>query len=90
MDMILEYLHKAVASAQREKMEDGRYFATISGFTELWAEGGTRKECLAELRSTLEEWLIIALRNDEDLPDFEGLSLNFAGNRWQSPLPAES
>ena len=50
--MLTEYIGKAMRSARAEKMEDGRYFSTISGFTGLWADGDTRKECLSELRDS--------------------------------------
>ena len=88
--MLAEYIEKAMGLAKAEKMEDGRYFAIIPGFKGLWADGDTRKECLSELRLSLEEWLVIALRSDEDLPEISGTTLNFGGKRWQSPSPAEN
>ena len=88
--MLVEYIKKAMRLAQAEKMEDGRYFAKIPGFKGLWADGDNRKECLGELRLSLEEWLVIALRADEDLPELSGTSLNFGGKRWQTPAPAEN
>jgi predicted RNase H-like HicB family nuclease len=88
--MLTEYIEKAVSLAQIEKMEDGRYFAAIPGFKGLWADGDTRDECLSELRSSFEEWLVIALREDEELPVLTKLSLNFGGKGWHTPLPAEN
>ena len=89
-NMLTEYIKKAMGLAQAEKMEDGRYFATIPAFKGLWADGDTKRECLSELRRSLEEWLVTALRDDEELPDLSGTSLNFGGKRWQTPLPAEN
>ena len=88
--MLIEFIIEAMALAEAEKMEDGRYFGSIPGFPGLWADGGTKKECLSELRSSLEEWLVTALRVDEELPELSGISLNFGGKRWQTPLPAEN
>ena len=88
--MLLEYVEKAVGEAELEKMEDGRYFASISGFKGLWADGESKAECLRELRAALEEWLVIALREDEELPPIQGVSLNFGGKRWSNPLADEN
>ena len=88
--MLTDYIEKAMGLAQVEKMEDGRYFGAIPGFLGLWADGDTQKKCLRELRHSLEEWLVIALRDDEELPELSGISLNFGGKRWKAPLPAEN
>jgi predicted RNase H-like HicB family nuclease len=71
-------------------MEDGRYFASIPGFKGLWADGDTTKQCLTELRTALEEWLVVALREDEELPELAGINLNFGGKGWRTPPAAES
>lgn len=88
--MLTEYVEKGMLLAQVEKMEDGRYFASIPIFKGLWADGDTQDECRSELRSCLEEWLVIALREDDELPELAGVSLNFGGKRWRTSLPAES
>jgi len=88
--MIIKYIENAMKLGQIEKSEDGRYFSTIPGFDGLWADGATKKQCMEELRLSLEEWLVSALRDDEVLPENSGTSLNFGGKRWQSPLAAEN
>ena len=88
--MLTEYIEKAMAMGRVEKTEDGRYFSTIPGFDGLWADGKTKKQWLDELRQSLEEWLVTALSDDEDLPEISGTSLNFGGKRWQTPLTAEN
>ena len=88
--MLTEYIEKALSLAKVEKTEDGRCFASIPGFKGLWADGDNQEECLSELRSSLEEWLVIALREDDELPELGGVTLNFGGRRWKTPLPAES
>jgi len=77
--MLTEYIEKAMSLAQVEKMEDGRYFASIPLFKGLWADGDTKDECLNELHSSFEEWLVIALREDDELPELGQVSLNFGG-----------
>ncbi len=88
--MLTEYIENAMKLGQIEKTEDGRYFSTIPGFDGLWADGNTKKQCLAELRLSFEEWLVTALRDDEELPEISGTILNFGGKRWQTPSTAES
>jgi predicted RNase H-like HicB family nuclease len=88
--MLTEYIEKAIAQAEIERMEDGRYFASIPDFKGVWADGNTPEKCLSELRAAFEEWLVIALREDDTLPELAGVSLNFGGKRWQHPLPAEN
>ena len=88
--MLTEYIEKAIAQAEIERMEDGRYFASIPDFKGVWADGNTPEKCLSKLRAAFEEWLVIALREDDTLPELAGVSLNFGGKRWQHPLPAEN
>ena len=90
MEIITEYIEKAVGHACIEKMEDGKYFGTIPGLKGLWADGDTKEACLAVLREVLQEWLVAALRDDDDLPEFDGVSLNFGGKRWSGRLRAAS
>ena len=86
--MLTAYLEQAVAAACIERMEDGRYFARIPDFHGLWAEGDTPEQCRKELRSALEDWLIAALREDEELPVLNGIDLNFGGRRWSAQAVA--
>ena len=88
--MILEYIEKAIGGAKLEIMENGCYFASISDFNGLWADGKSKTDCLKELRAAFEEWLVVALREDEELPIVEGVSLNFGGKRWSKSLADES
>lgn len=90
MKPLTEYIEKALHRAKVEKMEDGRYFGHLEGFPGPWAEADTEEECLKELRTVFEEWLVLALREDDELPELDGVSLNFGGKRWQKPLPVEN
>ena len=60
--MLSDYIAKAVEKARYEKMENGRYFATIAGFKGLWAEGKTIEAARRELIETLEDWILISFR----------------------------
>jgi predicted RNase H-like HicB family nuclease len=56
-------------------MEDGDWFGAIPGFVGLWATGATQEACWVELRSTLEDWLLMALRHNEAVPVVDGIDL---------------
>lgn len=66
--MLAEYIAKAVESAEYEKMENGRYFATIPSFQGLWAEGETVEVARRELIETLEDWILITFRRGFPVP----------------------
>ena len=80
--MLTEYIEKAMKRAVYEEIEEGGFFGHIPELKGPWAEGATKKECQANLRQVLEEWLVLALREDDELAEIEGVSLNFGGKRW--------
>ena len=73
--MITEYCQKALKKAQYRKLEDGTWFAEIPGFTGVWANGESVEGCRIELIDVLEEWLILKLRDQDTIPQVEGLRL---------------
>ena len=73
--MLLEYTQKALEKAQYKKLDDGTWFAEIPGFEGVWANANTVEECRAELLEVLEEWLILKLRDNDPIPEIEGVSL---------------
>ncbi len=84
------YIDRALSLACVEPLEEGGFFASIPEFPGPWARGETAESCLRELRAAFEEWLVIALRADDDLPVLEGLTLNFGGKRWRKRSAAAS
>jgi len=70
--MIFEYCQKVIEEAEYKKLEDGTWFAEISGFRGVWANGKTVEECRNELITVLEEWIILKLRDREPVPEVEG------------------
>jgi predicted RNase H-like HicB family nuclease len=86
--MFAEYIAKAVEKAGYEKMEDGRFFATLPGFKGLWAEGKTIEAARRELISSLEDWLLLAIRCGDDVPVIGGIDLNKIGRHAKTRQPA--
>lgn len=73
--MILEYCEKAIERAEYKNLEDGTWFAEIPGFQGVWANSNTVEECRKELISVLEECLSLKLRDQNPIPEIDGLSL---------------
>lgn len=75
--MLTDYINAALKRAQYEKMEDDEgWFATIPGFPGLWAHGKTIEETRQELKSTLEDWILVGVRLGHQLPIIDGIDLN--------------
>ena len=56
-------------------MDDGRWFAEIPGFEEVWANAGTVEECRCELLEVLEESLVLKIRDHDPIPELEGIEI---------------
>lgn len=74
--MLIDYIQGAMRHAQFEPMEDGRIFATIPQCRGLWAEGDTKDACHAELRSALEDWLMVKMREGDTFEVIDGVDIN--------------
>jgi predicted RNase H-like HicB family nuclease len=74
--MLTKYFDTAMARATYQKLGDGTWFGEIPGFDGLWANEDTVEGCQEDLRSALEDWLLIALRQNVPLPVVDGIDLN--------------
>ncbi len=74
MATILRYIEAAMEHARYEKMEDGEWFATIPGFSGLWASGRSVEAARKELLSALDGWIEVATKTGHRLPDIDGMS----------------
>lgn len=73
--MLIEYVQQALRLAKYEILEDGSFYGEIPGFDGVWAQAQTLEDCREELRSALEDWLILGLRLGHPLPEVAGLRL---------------
>jgi predicted RNase H-like HicB family nuclease len=62
------YIEAALELAQYDKLEDGSYAGEIPKLKGVAAFGRSLRECEAELRSTLEDWLLVGLRLGHKVP----------------------
>ena len=74
--ILSEYLDQAMAQAVYDKLDDGTFAGRIPSCKGVIAFGGTLRECEDELRSTLEEWILVGLILSHSLPVIGGVDLN--------------
>ncbi len=74
--ILSEYLEKAIAQAEFDKLEDGTFAGHIPACKGVVAFGATLQECARELRSTLEDWVVLGLKLGHPLPVIEDIDLN--------------
>jgi len=70
------YLEAAMELARYDKLEDGSFAGEIRKLSGVVAFGDTLKACERELRSTLEDWVLVGLRLGHPLPRLAGIDLN--------------
>ena len=70
------YIEAAMELAGYDKLEDGSFAGEIPKLPGVIAFGKSLKECEQELRSTLEDWILVGLRLGHKLPKLAGIDLN--------------
>ncbi len=74
------YIEAALAQARYDKLEDGSFSGEIPKLKGVIAFGSSLRKCEAELRSTLEDWILVGLRLGHKLPVLGGIDLNRIAN----------
>ncbi|MDQ6785564.1 MAG: type II toxin-antitoxin system HicB family antitoxin [Acidobacteriota bacterium] len=74
--ILSDYLENALAQAEYDKLEDNTFFGRIPSCKGVVAFGATLRECEKELRSTLEDWVLVGLKLGHSLPILNNLNLN--------------
>ncbi|MCC3407735.1 MAG: type II toxin-antitoxin system HicB family antitoxin [Microcoleus sp. PH2017_10_PVI_O_A] len=62
--------------ASYDKLEDNSFVGKITVCKGVIAFGSTLKECQNELRSTLEDWILLGLKLRHRLPVIDNIDLN--------------
>jgi predicted RNase H-like HicB family nuclease len=65
-----------MAEALFDKLEDGTFGGRIPPCKGVVAFGATLRECQEELRSTLEDWIVVGLKLGHPLPVLGSIDLN--------------
>lgn len=74
--ILSDYLNRAMEAGVYDKLEDGSFTGRIPCCPGVLAFGVSLRECEAELRSTLEDWVLLGLRLKHPLPVLDGIDLN--------------
>jgi len=74
--IISDYIEHAMDHAEYDKLEDGSFAGRIPDCKGVIAFGTTLRECQNELRSTLEDWLLIGFKLGHRLPVVDEIDLN--------------
>ena len=78
---ITAYIEAALELARYDKLDDGSFASEIPKLRGVAAFGRTLRACEAELRSTLEDWILVGLRRmGHKLPVLAGIDLNKVTN----------
>ena len=70
------YIESALSQAEYDKLEDNTFSGRIQGCKGVIAFGDSLRECEIELRSILEDWILVGLKMGHRLPVIEGYDLN--------------
>jgi predicted RNase H-like HicB family nuclease len=74
--ILSDYVEKALAVAEYDKLEDGTFGGRIPSCPGVVAFGATLRACEEALHSTLEDWILLGLKLRHPLPVVGGIDLN--------------
>lgn len=66
------YVEQALSLAAYDKLEDGSFAGRIPGCMGVIAFGSTLRDCQDQLRSVLEDWVLVGLKLGHSLPVVAG------------------
>jgi predicted RNase H-like HicB family nuclease len=76
--ILTDYLASALSRGNYERLEDGSYAGTIRECPGVVAFGADLGSCQDELRSALEDWVLVGLKLGHTIPAIAGIDLNRA------------
>lgn len=68
--MLNEFIEKRLKIAKYKILKDKSYFGEIPGLKGVWANANNLEDCRKELKEVLEEWLLLKIRDNENVPGF--------------------
>jgi predicted RNase H-like HicB family nuclease len=74
--VLTDYVDGALDLAVYDKLDDGTFAGNVPDCPGAIAFGSTLRECENELKSVLEDWIVVGLRLRHDLPIIAGIDLN--------------
>ncbi len=74
--ILSDYVESALEQAEYDKLEDDSFAGRIPSCKGVVAFAKTLRECESELRSTLEDWVLVGLKLGHELPVLANINLN--------------
>lgn len=74
--ILSEYIDSAMSQAIYDKLEDATFVGRIPSCKGVIAFASTLRQCENELRSTLEDWILLGLKFGHTLPIINNIDLN--------------
>jgi predicted RNase H-like HicB family nuclease len=74
--VLSDYIDQALAAASYEELADGTFAGRIPPCPGVVAFAETSSRCEEELRSVLEDWILVGLKIGQPLPILAGIDLN--------------
>ena len=74
--VLTDYIEQAISLAIYDKLEDGSFVGKIPSCQGVIAFASTLRHCEDELRSTLEDWILLGLKLGHPLPVIADIDLN--------------
>jgi predicted RNase H-like HicB family nuclease len=71
--ILSDYVDQAIAQAIYDKLEDGKFAGRIPVCQGVIAFASALRECEDELRSTLEDWILLGLKLGHSLPVIDNI-----------------
>ncbi|PSB25961.1 type II toxin-antitoxin system HicB family antitoxin [Stenomitos frigidus] len=71
--ILSDYVDRGMAQAAYDKLEDLTFAGRIPACKGVIAFGETLRACEDELRSTLEDWIVVGLKLGHPLPILDGI-----------------
>ena len=68
--MLSEFILKKLREARYKFLKDGSYFGEIASLRGVWANANNLEDCRKELQEVLEDWLLLKVRDRENVPGF--------------------
>ncbi|MBF0376657.1 MAG: type II toxin-antitoxin system HicB family antitoxin [Desulfamplus sp.] len=74
--MLLEYIHAGLGCVKYQILQDdGSYYGEIPQCNGAYANADTLEKCRNELREVLEEWVLLRIHRNFNLPTIHGVEL---------------
>jgi predicted RNase H-like HicB family nuclease len=74
--ILTDYVEQMISLAIYDKLEDGSFTGRIPQCKGVIAFASSLHECESELRSTLEDWILLGLKLKHPLPVISDIDLN--------------